>query len=183
MGRSDWGKGFRGHGQGGGKGGEYGGGGKYRGGGQGDKGSKGGNYGGGGKGDKGCKGGKDGKKPNLPKPWQMAKPEKTEVQKAKERWALHNCTLCIHNLGGKGLCQPKDGRDCTFAHWLSELEAPEESEGYWSKIWKAGNVDITFWDTYRPNVKGLWRFKTQFNYERTANREGIPDWCWDLAFN
>ena len=80
----------------------------------------------------------------------MSEPHQQKIgaQFAKERAFLSCCTLCIHNQSNK--CKPPKDRPCNFAHWLKELQPPEEGSEVWWKIWKKGDVDICFWDNYHP---------------------------------
>ena len=57
----------------------------------------------------------------------------------QEKIAKQNaCPRCIslftHNLKGK--VRPPKGRECNFAHVLSELQVPEEMYGDWPKTWE-----------------------------------------------
>ena len=104
---------------------------------------------------------------------------KTEVQVAKERAFLSRVTLCIHNQWGR--CNPPNGKKCNFAHWLNELQPPEEGSETWWKIWQKGEVDICFWKEYKPNPKSVERFTCQFRWENKHHIDRIPNWAWGHA--
>ena len=105
--------------------------------------------------------------------------QKTPQQTAKENAFLSRCKLCRHNLTFS--CNPPNGRACNFAHFLNELQAPEESQGHWSKAWDMGDVDIRFWYEYRPNLESTRRFTEQFDWERKRFPTKIPPWAWGHA--
>ena len=105
--------------------------------------------------------------------------QKTKEQKAKENAFLSHVTLCVHNL--TFACNPPNGKPCNYAHWLKDLQTPEESAGDWSKVWGEGKVDIRFWQEYRPNPASLRRFTAQFEWERRWFPYGIPGWAWGHA--
>ena len=98
---------------------------------------------------------------------------------ANERAFLSRCTLCIHNQ--QGSCNPPNGQPCNFAHWLRELQAPEEGSEAWWKIWAKGEVDVRFWHDYQPGPKSLERFSWQFTWERKHCIDRIPNWAWGHA--
>ena len=56
---------------------------------------------------------------------------KTEKDKAKEDAHLSRIQICKFNLWDQ--CKPKNGKTCNFAHFLNELQLPEESHGNWSE--------------------------------------------------
>ena len=107
--------------------------------------------------------------------------EKTEWQINKERANLSRIRLCHHNLRGWGYCNPPSGKQCNFAHWLSDLTVPEEWRGDRSKVWQGARVDMRFWYDYRPNQQSLDRFTQQFNWERRWYPGYIPNWAWGRA--
>ena len=110
-------------------------------------------------------------RPQVPPP-PTPQQQKTQQQIAKENAFLSRVKLCEHNQNCS--CNPPGGRPCNFAHWLSELQAPEESQGVWSKVWHDGEVDIRFWHDYKPNVHSIRRFAHQFHWERKWWPEQIP---------
>ena len=59
------------------------------------------------------------------------KMSKTEKDKAKEDAHLSCVQICTFNLTNR--CRSKTGKPCNFAHYLSELQLPEESNGNWSE--------------------------------------------------
>ena len=108
----------------------------------------------------------------------MAMSQKEKI--AKQNACLSCIKLCTHNLNGR--CRPK-GRECNFAHSLSELQVPEEMYGAWSKAWEKGDVDICFSADYEPNAESRERFKKQFVWERKNCWDRIPNWAWGHAAN
>ena len=92
---------------------------------------------------------------------------------------LFRTQLCVHNL--HQACKPPKGRKCNYAHWLRELQVPEEFCGNWEKAWDKGDVDICFWDAYHPNSDSVHRFSTQFLWEQQNHSDGIPNWAWGHA--
>ena len=100
---------------------------------------------------------------------------------AKQNACLSNIKLCTHNLSGR--CRPPKGRECNFAHRMSELQVPEEMYGAWSKSWEKGDVDICFSADYEPNAESRERFKKQFVWERQHGWDRIPNWAWGHAAN
>ena len=107
----------------------------------------------------------------------MAMSQKEKI--AKQNACLSCIKICIHNL--KGHCKPPKGRECNFAHFLSELQVPEEMYGAWSKAWAKGDVDICFSDDYEPNEESQERFRQQFVWERKHCWGRIPNWAWGRA--
>ena len=107
----------------------------------------------------------------------MAMSQKEKI--AKQNACLSCIKLCTHNL--KGRCKPPKGRECNFAHRLSELQVPEEMYGAWSKAWEKGDVDICFSEDYEPNEASQERFKLQFVWERKHHWDRIPNWAWGRA--
>ena len=95
---------------------------------------------------------------------------------------LSRTKLCEHNLGCRdsGPCRYQD-EDCLFAHWLSQLDVPEEGRGNWSNVWNNGDVDISFWNDYYPNAASQDRFRQQFQWELRYYSYAIPNWAWGLA--
>ena len=55
---------------------------------------------------------------------------------------------------------------------------PEEKDGDWSKVWQQGEVDMRFWESYRPNAQSQQRFSWQFLWEMRWHSEHIPNWAW-----
>ena len=89
--------------------------------------------------------------------------------------------LCTYNLWNRCPCGA-DGTQCSFAHTLSQLQLPEERMGDWSEVWTRGDVDISLWDDYTPNLDSLARFKRQFRWEyHHRDQQGIPCWAWAHA--
>ena len=72
---------------------------------------------------------------------------------------------------------------CNFAHWLSDLQTPEEKSEQWSHIWAKGDVDINFWEGYCPSEASRKRFRKQFTWEHVHSAGGIPNWAWGHAVN
>ena len=105
--------------------------------------------------------------------------EKPKGQVEREETYLRCIKLCEHNLQGR--CNPKDGRLCNFAHWLSELRAPNEGEGDWWKTLDKGDVDIRFWAEYVPNLASQHRPRQPCFWERNHYPKGIPNWAWGHA--
>ena len=106
--------------------------------------------------------------------------EKPPAQISKEREFLHNIRLCEHNQR-RGCRPPNDLFPCNFAHWLKDLNVPEEYLGVWSKVWQQGDVDMCFWPKYTPNKESQDRFACQFLWEKNHHLHGIPNWAWGHA--
>ena len=106
--------------------------------------------------------------------------EKPPAQISKEREFLHNIRLCEHNQR-RGCRPPNDLFPCNFAHWLKDLNVPEEYLGVWSKVWQQGDVDMCFWPKYTPNKESQDRFARQFLWEKKFHPHGIPNWAWGHA--
>ena len=54
--------------------------------------------------------------------------------------------------------------------------------GDWSEVWTRGDVDISLWDDYTPNLDSLARFKQQCMWEyHHRDQKGIPCWAWAHA--
>ena len=107
---------------------------------------------------------------------------KKDAKVAKDEAHLSNIKLCDFNL--YGLCKHGlQGHRCLFAHWLADLQVPEEMHGQWSTSWRKGMVDIRYWPNCKPNGQSLLRFSKQFAWERQDDPAGIPNWAWGHALD
>ena len=81
--------------------------------------------------------------------------------------ALHNTQLCRHYL--KNGCYH---RDCKFAHQLSDLKPPDESDGLYTKVWK----DVNRWYGQELSEDIIETIENYFDEEKTR-RMTIPKWA------
>ena len=72
---------------------------------------------------------------------------KTPQQRAKDNAFLSRTQLCEFNL--KSYCRPRHGQACNYAHFLKQLQAPEEKQGEWWKAWSKGGVGLRFHPDYQ----------------------------------
>ena len=104
--------------------------------------------------------------------------EKTKEQIAKERRFLSRIKLCEWNLFNG--CNPPNGGPCNFAHFLIDLQMPEEEGPMWSTVWQEGHVDMVIWDDYEPNERSKSRFRRQFEWECKHCPDLILNWVGDM---
>ena len=86
-------------------------------------------------------------------------PEEDLRKQKKEEAFLNRTQLCIYN---RTFAVCRYGAKCNFAHALSDLQMPEESWGVWSEAWRKGDVDMSLWEEYIPNMASLERFERYF---------------------
>ena len=118
--------------------------------------------------------------PRLRRQERSGSPPADLKKKKKEELFLSRVKLCRHNLCCCCRHGP-DGTSCNFAHFLKELQLPEERLGHWSEVWDKGEVDMKFWPNYEPNAESLERFRQQFTWELRMNPQDIPNWAWGHA--
>jgi hypothetical protein len=115
--------------------------------------------------------------PNIPPSWRR-KSHQPRSSKSENSYTIFGCASTTK---GWGCRPPNDLFPCNFAHWLKDLNVPEEYLGEWSKVWQQGNVDMCFWPNYTPNQESLKRFTRQFLWEQSVHPHELPNRAWGHA--